>query len=240
MAEGRVEVDGVVVREPGAQVEPERQEIRCNGQLVRPERHIYIALNKPPGHVCSSHDPEGRPRVIDLVPSDLGRLYTIGRLDTNSEGLILLTNDGDFAHRLSHPRHNIRKVYEIWLDAPLDANDRDRWLAGITDEEELLRVLDLAPLPSRSGAGHGYRVVLGEGRNRHLRRMAAASGRITLRLMRVAIGSLVLGPLKRASWRHLTPDEVAVLAGRAPSVSRPPAPPRRPARQKPGPARRGR
>ncbi|HMO05646.1 MAG TPA: pseudouridine synthase [Kiritimatiellia bacterium] len=240
MTEGRVEVDGVIVREPGAQVEPERQEIRCNGRIVRPERNVYIALHKPPGHVCSSRDPDGRPLVIDLVPAELGRLYTIGRLDTNSEGLILLTNDGDFAHRLSHPRHNIRKVYEIWLDAPLQEADRSRWLAGIEDDGELLRVLDLAPLPGRSGAGHGYRVVLGEGRNRHLRRMATASGRTTLRLMRVAIGDLVIGPMKRASWRHLDPEEVAALAGRVAPDPRSDCPPNRPPRQKPVPPRRGR
>ncbi len=213
MAEGRVEVDGVVIREPGAQVDPERQEIRCNGRVVRQETHAYVALNKPPGHVCSSRDPAGRPLVIDLVPPGLGRLYTIGRLDADSEGLILLTNDGEFAHKLSHPRHHVRKTYEIWLHEPLTADDKKSWLAGMEDEGENLRVLELAPLVNRPGSGYSYRAVLGEGRNRHLRRMALRSGKKVLRLKRVAIGTLQLGNLKRSSWRHLTGEEVDQLKG---------------------------
>lgn len=211
MAEGRVEVDGVVRREPGTQVDPDTQEIRCNGKVVKPSLMAYIALHKPPGHVCTSDDPLGRPRAIDLIPAQLGRLYTIGRLDADSEGLILLTNDGDFAHRLSHPRHHVHKVYELWLHEPLSDNDRKVWGRGIEDDGELLRVLELAPINDRSG--FGYRVVLGEGRNRHLRRMSERSGKKVLRLKRVAIGPLSIGPLKRSAWRHLTATEVSQLAG---------------------------
>ncbi len=211
MAEGRVEVDGVVRREPGTQVDPDTQEIRCNGKVVKPSNMAYIALHKPPGHVCTSDDPLGRPRAIDLIPSQLGRLFTIGRLDADSEGLILLTNDGDFAHRLSHPRHHVRKVYELWLHEPLSDADRKQWSRGIEDDGELLRVLELAPINDRSQ--FGYRVVLGEGRNRHLRRMSERSGKKVLRLKRVAIGPLSIGPLKRSAWRHLTAAEIAMLAG---------------------------
>lgn len=229
MAEGRVEVDGIIVREPGAQVDPERQEIRCNGRVVAKETPVYIALHKPPGHVCSSRDPGGRPLVIDLVPPTLGRLYTIGRLDADSEGLILLTNDGDFAHRLSHPRHGVHKTYELWLHEPLTPEDRKRWLDGIEDQGERLRVLELRPLEARPGAGFGYRAVLGEGRNRHLRRMAEQSGRKVLRLKRVAIGPLRLGALKRSAWRYLDAGELAQLTsdgerGPLPQKRNPPLP----------------
>ena len=212
MAEGRVEVDGVVRREPGTQVDPDVQEIRCNGKVVKPSSLAYIALHKPPGHVCTSDDPLGRPRAIDLIPPHLGRLYTIGRLDADSEGLILLTNDGDFAQRLSHPRHHVHKVYELWLHEPLSDDDKKKWHRGIEDDGELLRVLDLKPL-AREPAGFGYRVVLGEGRNRHLRRLSERSGKKVLRLKRVAIGPLSIGPLKRSAWRHLTPAEIASLTG---------------------------
>lgn len=212
MREGRVTVDGLITREEGTTIEPGDVEVRFNGALVRPASFHYIALNKPPGYVCTSHDPRGRPRAVDLVPPALGRVYTIGRLDTASEGLILLTNDGAFAHRLMHPRHEVHKQYELWLSAPLGPADLKRWRQGIMDEGELLRVLNVrAMTPDRTG--YGYLVELGEGRNRHLRRMASASGKKVLRLRRVKIGSLPLGPLKRGCWRMLTPDEVHRLGG---------------------------
>jgi len=210
MEQGRVTVDGVIVREPGFQVDPQKAEICFNGKPVREEPKIYLMLNKPPGIVCTSHDPQGRPRAIDLVPADHGRIYTVGRLDTNSEGLLLLTNDGDFANQMTHPRHLKVKSYELWLKDPLSGRDCDAWRRGIDDGGEMLRVLELSMLED-SRAGFGYAIKLGEGRNRHIRRMAAFSGKKVLRLRRVAIGSLRLGPLKRGAWRHLTPAELNML-----------------------------
>ncbi len=208
MVEGRVTVDGVLVREPGCTVEPERAKILFNGKPVLRQEHHYLALHKPPGHVCTSHDPQGRPRAIDLVPGQFGRLYTVGRLDADSEGLILITNDGDFAHRLMHPRHEVHKHYELWLHAPLSEDDLRTWRRGVRSDDERLRVLAIqAMAPDR--AGFGYRIELGEGRNRHLRRMASVSGKKVLRLKRVAIGRVRLGSLKRGTWRALTRDEIA-------------------------------
>jgi pseudouridine synthase len=214
MQQGRVQVDGVVAREPGIQIDPDRQVVACDGRQVVPESFVYVALHKPPGVVCTANDPERRPRAIDLVPAELGRLFTIGRLDANSEGLILLTNDGEFAQRLAHPRHHMRKVYELWLHAPLTEADIKVWLSGVMDQGERLRALKIRALPS-GRAGFGYEVELGEGKNRHLRRMAACSKKSVLRLKRVAIGPLPLGSLKRAAWRHLTEPEVAKLSGGA-------------------------
>lgn len=211
MREGRVAVDGVIVREPGAGIEPGAVAIHFNGELVQPQSHCYLALNKPPGHVCTSHDPRGRPRAIDLVPAGRGRVYTVGRLDADSEGLILITNDGDFAHRMMHPRHEVEKTYELWLREPLTPEDVARWRKGIHDEGELLRVVSLKTLkPDRTG--YVYQITLGEGRNRHIRRMAAASGKKVLRLRRVAIGALHIGNLKRGAWRELTQPERDMFA----------------------------
>jgi 23S rRNA pseudouridine2605 synthase len=214
MASGRVTVDGVVAREPGTTVDPTRQKVCCNGRPVQGESLVYVALHKPPGVVCTAHDPRGRPRAIDLVPSSLGRLFTIGRLDANSEGLILLTNDGEFAQLLAHPRHHVDKTYELWLQQPLAAAELGRWRRGIHDDGERLRVLSIAPLPKGPG-GAGYRIVLGEGKNRHLRRMAAASGAKVVRLVRVAVGPLALGGIKRGAWRKLDERERVALLGAA-------------------------
>jgi 23S rRNA pseudouridine2605 synthase len=220
MAEGRVSVDGVVIREVGAHIDPDRQEVKCDGKTIKPEQLVYIALNKPPGHVCTSRDPQGRPLVIDLLPAEFGRIYTIGRLDTESEGLILLTNDGDFAHRVSHPRFEIAKIYDMWLHTPLMRDEQAQWLKGFSDNEEILSVKHITELPPGRG-GYGYRVTLGEGRNRHLRRMAARFDKKVLRLLRIAVGPLNLGDLKRAAWRHLTKPEVAMLSGQPASQNKP-------------------
>jgi 23S rRNA pseudouridine2605 synthase len=207
MAEGLVKVNGEPVRQPGAVIDPATDRVEFRGRPVRPPSFHYLMLNKPPGYVCTSHDPRGRPRAIDLVPREFGRLYNVGRLDAESEGLLLITNDGDFAHRMMHPSHGKRKTYLLWLDQPLAEPDLAAWKKGIHSHGERLRVLSIRAQP-RDRAGFPYRIELGEGRNRHLRRMAEASDKKVLRLQRIAIGSLALGPLKRGAWRPLTAEEL--------------------------------
>jgi len=214
MRQGRVMVDGRPAVEPGTKIDPEVNQVTFNGQPVSLAKHRYIALHKPPGFVCTSHDPQGRPKVVDIIPAGLGRLYTIGRLDSDSEGLILLTNDGAFAHRLAHPRHHVEKSYELWLNKPLSESEQRLWLTGINDRDEKLSVLKLKNLPKGKDA-HGYQITLGEGRNRHLRRMAEHSGKKVLRLKRVAIGPLKIGDMKRSAWRELSAREIALLSGDA-------------------------
>jgi len=134
--QGRITIDGEVVREMGTRVEPDDQIVCYNGKQVSPEAHVYYVLNKPPGYVCTSHDPQGRPRAIDLLPDDIGRVYTVGRLDSDSEGLIIITNDGSFAHQLSHPRYEVFKTYELSLQRPLSNDQQKMWRQGITCEED--------------------------------------------------------------------------------------------------------
>lgn len=207
LAEGRVTVDGVTVRELGAQADPDTQDIRCDGRSARAEAKHSWLLYKPVGHVCTSADPQGRPRAIDLLPAAAGRVYTVGRLDANSEGLILLTNDGDFAHRVMHPRHEVSKTYHVCIAGrvspeSLRALERDGvWLDGRPARAD--RVALLRPTPH----GAWIEIVLHEGRNREVRRMVSALGLGVQRLIRVRIGGLSDPRLKPGEYRPLREGE---------------------------------
>ena len=213
-----VAVDGETVRRQGMVIDPARQSVTVRGRLVRLPRRVYLALNKPRGILCTSRDPGGRPTVQSLLPAGLPRVYTVGRLDRDSEGLLLLTNDGDFAHALAHPRHHVPKTYLVWTASALDRPARERMLAGVEDDGEVLRALAVDEI-ARTAAGARYRVVLGEGRKRQIRRMMAACGLSVRRLQRVAVGGLQLGGLRPGEVRPLCPAEVRRLlaeAGRPP------------------------
>ncbi|MCC7372097.1 MAG: rRNA pseudouridine synthase [Chloroflexi bacterium] len=208
---GRVWVNGVVVSELGTSVDPDQDRVEVDGRRVMPPTaHTYLALNKPTGVVSTASDPQGRRTVIDLV-SDLDRrLYPVGRLDYDSEGLLILTDDGDLAMMLTHPRHDVEKEYRAFVRG--DVPDR---LLG-----QLARGVELdgrrtAParftVEERREAGTWLRVVLHEGRNRQIRRMAAEVGLDVIRLIRVRIGTLLLGDLPTGAWRDLRPAEVAAL-----------------------------
>lgn len=208
---GRVRVDGRAATVLGTTVDPAAAKVEVDGRPVTPEAHAYILLNKPRGVVCTSHDPEGRPRAIDFVRGVPGRIYTVGRLDFASEGLILLTNDGALAHRLMHPRHHIEKTYEVWVEPALNRHAIRQLEHGVVDGDETLRTLAV----TRSGKdalGFRYQVVLGEGRNRHIRRMMAAVGVRVKRLVRIRMGDLSLGTLKPGEFRDLTPGEREALS----------------------------
>ena len=206
---GRVEIDRQIVTELGTRVDPRGQEIRVDGETLRPTRLTYYALHKPPGVVCTARDPSGRPRVIDLVPPE-PRVFAVGRLDMSSEGLMLLTNDGDLANGLTHPRHEVEKMYRIVV-------------AGQMGEEELAKLrrgMHLAegfakPRRIHIVSAHSKRtlleMVLDEGRNREIRRLLARVGHKVQRLTRIAIGSLRLGELPRGAYRPLRRDEVETL-----------------------------
>ncbi len=214
IAAGRVRVDGAVVAQLGARVEPDRQQVELDGQVVRAEPHRTYLADKPRGILCTSFDPAGRPTIVAwavrMGADPQLRLFTVGRLDYDSEGLILLTNDGELAQRLAHPRHRIDKEYRAWTDRPAAREEIDAMLAGVETNGEILRAL--AVVPEKTGARPTLRLVLGEGRNRHVRRMLEALGLQVKRLRRIRIGPLSEADLRGQPLRELLPAELARLA----------------------------
>jgi 23S rRNA pseudouridine2605 synthase len=213
---GRVQVDGTAVTQLGTRVDPDRQRVAVDGRGVRPEPHRTYLADKPRNLMCTSHDPEGRPTIVEWA-ARMGadrrlRLYTIGRLDWDSEGLILLTNDGDLAHAFAHPRHHVEKEYRAWTDRFATREQIAAMLQGVEDDGELLRALSVVPEASRPGRPPSLRSVLGEGRNRHIRRMLDALGLRVKRLRRIRIGPLTESALRGNPLRELSPAELDSLA----------------------------
>jgi len=225
ITDGVVTVDGIVVTELGTKVDPAVQKVTCDGQPVKREQKVWIMLNKPTGVICTSDDPQGRETILDMLPASSTRLYTVGRLDVMSEGLLLVTNDGDLAHRLMHPRHHIEKKYQVWIERELTPDEIDRMLKGLNCRGEKLKVLSVTSLQgrARSPSGprtarravpterFGYTLTLGEGRNRHIRRMMEVLDRKVIRLLRVSVGPLRLEKLRTGEHRNLEPWEVEKL-----------------------------
>lgn len=212
IASGRVEVDRQVVAELGAKVDPARHEVRVDGSPLQLGRRLYFAVNKPPGVVSTNRDPSGRPRVIDLVPAGDARVYTIGRLDQSSEGLILVTNDGELAQRLAHPRYGVEKTYHVVVAGKPEPEVLAQLRRGIHLAEGSVRARHIKVRSERPHSTQ-LEIVLAEGRNREIRRMLAKSGHKVLRLRRVAIGSLRLGELPLGQSRRLNSAEIEELRG---------------------------
>jgi len=210
IAEGRVAVDGVVVRTQGVCVDPARQAVCLDNLPVVSQAKIFLVLNKPRDILCTSRDPQGRRTFLDLLPPLHERVFTVGRLDRDSEGLLLVTNDGDLAHALMHPRHGVEKLYRVWVAARLTPEQERRLRAGVTSGGERLILNEITPLATQAGQA-AYQVRLVAGRNRHIRRMFEALGIAILRLQRVAIGPLTLNGLRVGAWRHLQDEEVKIL-----------------------------
>jgi 23S rRNA pseudouridine2605 synthase len=207
---GRVEVDRQVVLELGSRVDPRRQAIRVDGQPLARPRRVHYLVHKPAGVVSTNSDPAGRPRVIDLMPTSDRRLFTIGRLDLASEGLILLTNDGELANLLTHPRYGVEKTYHIRVAGTVDHEELMRLKKGVFLAEGFARVVRFTVL-GRRGQSTLVEIVLNEGRNREIRRLLARVGHKVLSLKRVAIGGVRLGDLAPGESRPLRPDELRTL-----------------------------
>lgn len=206
---GRVTVDGQTVRELGTKVEPE-QNVCVDGEPVHGERQVYWLLNKPRGYLCTNHDPGRRPLAIDLVPHISQRVYTVGRLDEGSEGLLLLTNDGELAFRLMHPRFGVEKTYLVQVAGSPKPEDLRQLLKGVWLSEGHVRARSVKRL-KRQGESTWLRIVLSEGRNREIRRMLARLGHKVMRLKRIAIGSVGLGKLAAGKARRLSERELNEL-----------------------------
>ena len=206
---GLVTVNGITAV-IGDMADPETDDIRINGMaLPRQEGHVYILLNKPRGYVTTLSDEKGRPNAAQLV-ADCGlRVYPVGRLDMDSEGLLLFTNDGEFANSLMHPKHEVKKTYDTWVTGYTPGAEvrlsRPITLDGYTIRPPKVKLI------RAEGTKAKFQITIHEGRNRQVRRMCEAAGMTCTRLRRIREGSLSLGDLPQGKWRYLTPEEVQAL-----------------------------
>ncbi|MCL2397274.1 MAG: rRNA pseudouridine synthase [Defluviitaleaceae bacterium] len=208
---GRVAVNGQTAI-VGAKITPGRDEVCLDGVVVTPAGadYVYILLNKPIGVITSAADQFNRKTVLDLVGDIDARLFPVGRLDYNTSGLILLTNDGDLTNKLTHPRHSVAKTYMAKVDKPLDEADVAAFRKGINIDGRMTLPADLEIISANKKTA---KITLREGRNRQIRKMIEALDNNTAALSRIAIGRITLGNLKPGEYRHLSRDEVAYLKG---------------------------
>lgn len=209
ITEGRVEIDGTVVTQVGTKVDADKARILVDGEPLKRHKPVYFAVYKPAGFLCTNADPEGRPRVIELVPSH-ARLFPVGRLDSSSTGLILLTNDGELAQRLAHPKHGVPKSYFVVVAGQVDKEALKRLQRGIYLAEGIARVDGATIRRVRKGCTE-IDITLSEGKNREIRRVLARLGHKVVVLRRVSIASLKLGDLPEGSYRPLSEKEIAGL-----------------------------
>ncbi len=216
IAAGEVTVNGKMVTELGAKADPETDHIKVKGRLLNPllqkHEHVYVLLNKPKGYLSSMADPKGRPLVTDLIPSRLGRLHPVGRLDFNTEGLLLLTNDGEFTNLITSARNRIAKVYEVKVKGVPPESAIERLRRGIaigkgerTAPAEVRKLREIK-------ANSWFEVALHEGRNQQIRRMFDAVGHSVVKLRRTRIGTLDDKGLPLGKWRRLKEIEVKRLS----------------------------
>lgn len=211
MAAGRVEVDGVIVTQLGAKVDPESAVVRVDGERVPvAAAHVYLVANKPRGVVSSMADDQGRPDLRTLLEGRSERLFHVGRLDTDTDGLIIVTNDGEFAHRLAHPSFELSKTYLAQVEGVLTGRTRQTLLAGVTLDDGPATVDTVRAVGSNAGRSV-VELVIHEGRNHIVRRLLAAVGHPVLRLSRTAIGPVRLGELRSGQVRELTAAELGTL-----------------------------
>lgn len=211
MLEGEVEVDGEIVTRLGTKVDPTTAVIRVSGKRLPPvSAHVYLALNKPRGVVSTMSDPQGRPTLTDLVEHLPERLFHVGRLDTDTDGLILLTNDGDFAQRLAHPSFEVDKTYVAEVDGHVGPKVIEQLLAGVVLEDGPVTVTS-AKIVGAQRDKSIVELVIHEGRNRIVRRLLDQVGHPVRRLTRTRIGPVALGGLRQGALRELTLDELGVL-----------------------------
>ena len=213
---GHVSVNGAVCIDPSVRIGPDDR-VSLDGKDIEPVgEFVYVMLHKPRGYVCTSDDPHAPKKALDLIGIPGVRLVSAGRLDKNSEGLILFSNDGTWIEKLTHPRHGTRKTYQVTTDRPLSPADiRLLTTSGVQNDGETLRALAI-----RAEAPGRYVFILGEGKNREIRRMLESLGNRTRRLKRIAVGGLHLGGLPMGQWRKLTPAEAQLALGSRKPVPR--------------------
>ncbi|HRR41842.1 MAG TPA: pseudouridine synthase [Syntrophales bacterium] len=209
--EGRVSVNGVVVTELGTKADTEKDEIRVDGKAITTDvTKVYLVLNKPAGFVTTLSDPEGRPTVVDLLQGVTERVYPVGRLDYDSEGLLLLTNDGEFALRVQHPRYGIPRTYLVKVRGVLKQSEVKKIQDGVMLEDGVFVPLDVK-VEKQNPLSTWLRMTIADGRNRVIRRLFDILGHPVARLVRVSIGGVELGGLKERECRHLKKREIEQL-----------------------------
>jgi 23S rRNA pseudouridine2605 synthase len=213
--EGRVTIEGRIVRDPERRSDPKRERIEIDGKPIRAAQRLYIAMNKPRGLIVTAADDQGRDTIYRLLAeANLPWIAPVGRLDRASEGLLFLSNDPEWAASITDPAFALTKTYHVQVDGIPDAHTLVRMVEGVDDDGELLRAVEVRML--RSGAKNAWlEIVLDEGRNRHLRRMLRCLGFEVLRLVRIAIGPVTLGDLPKGCWRPLRAEELQALASTA-------------------------
>lgn len=217
---GRVRIDGQIIKELGTQIDPEKHAVMVDDHPIRTERFVYWVLNKPRGYLCTNNDPSGRPLVLDLVPHVEQRVYTVGRLDEDSEGLLMLTNDGDLAHHLMHPRFGIEKTYEVLVAGSPSPDDIKQLLTGVWLADGKVKAKFVKRM-KKQGESTWLRIVLNEGKNREVRRMLAKLKHKVMRLKRVAIGPIKLDRLPKGKSRKLSLAELQLLRKNMPTQPKP-------------------
>lgn len=215
IAEGRISVNRVVVTEPGTKADPGRDEIRVDGRLISCEtERIYILLHKPQGVVTTLSDPQGRPIVTDLLSGVTERVFPVGRLDYDSEGLLILTNDGEFSQRLQHPRYGIPKTYRVKVEGNPGKREIQTLENGIDLPDGRFAPVDVCLEKTNRGSAW-LRLTITDGRNRVIRRAFEVLGHPVSRLVRVAVGDVTLDAVREGAWRRLTRREVDRLLAQA-------------------------
>ena len=207
---GQVSVNGREVRELGSKVDPDHDRVEVDGRRVRTKRKIYVALHKPRRFLCAREEGSPQRLVGDLLPREWGNLYSVGRLDFDSEGLIFMTNDGDFCLHLTHPRYGIRKTYIATVEGKVGGEVLRKLTQGIEDAGETLKA-EKAHLISASNSRSVIELEMCEGKNREVRRMFESQGLNVVRLQRIKIGPIKLGELPEGKWRTLTESEIKSL-----------------------------
>lgn len=226
---GKVTVNGEVIKELGSKADPEKDHIKVNGKLINPQlrsrEKVYVLLNKPKGYLSSVSDPEGRPLVMEMLPPSLGRLHPVGRLDFNTEGLLLLTNDGDFTNFVTAARNRVEKVYEVKVKGVPTDSGIERLRRGVVLDDGTRTAPAKIQKLNETRTNAWYEVLLHQGRNQQVRRMFELIGHSVLKLRRTRIGFLRDENLKPGHWRFLSPAEARkMMKTRSPSHRLPRSP----------------
>jgi 23S rRNA pseudouridine2605 synthase len=207
---GRVTVNGKVAAQLGTKVDPQHDRVMVDGKAVVPKRKLYIAINKPPGFVCTKGTEDDRRKIGDLLPKEWTELFSVGRLDCYSEGLIFLTNDGDFCLKLTHPRYGISRIYVAWIEGRVTSEMLRSFTKGVMSAGEKLKARR-ARLISANNSNSVVELELNEGKNREVRRLFETQNLAVRRLQRIQIGPIKLGQLPVGKWRVLTGPEIKSL-----------------------------